>query len=164
MNVCTVTSIANSSLLCKQSQWIQSAKRASFFLRCFMQICLIFMFIKLLEVDIPVATCIGVQPHPALTQLFPGLIHSFIFLYCPSSPPSLSTWQTEHYFSNSHICSNTWNQPCCLFKIQNLQEVGPRNLFFKIFTGDSYDQPQIITGNLMHLKETEADVLYMPVT
>ena len=33
----------------------------------------------------------------------------------------------------------TWNQLSCLFKTQNLQELGPRNLFLKNFPGNSYD-------------------------
>lgn len=79
------------------------------------------------------------SPDPAVSP-----IHSFIFLYSPSSSPPLSRWQTGYYFRDSQICSNTWNQPRCLFKIQNLQEVGHRNLFFKIFTVNSYDQSGLL--------------------
>lgn len=123
MNASAVIQVAKKSpplSLCKESHWIQKAK-SSFFLWCFMQMCLIFMLIKLSEGSMSPASCSGVQPHPAWSQ-----IHSFIFW-----------WQTEHYFCDSQICWNTWNQPSCLFKTWNLQEVGPRNLFTKIFPGDS---------------------------
>ena len=69
------------------------SKDSSFFSWCFMQICLIFTSIKLLEAGMPLASCSEAQPHPVLTQLLLSPVHSYshillsIFSHSPFSPP-----------------------------------------------------------------------------
>lgn len=108
----------------------------------------------------PPTSCVGVEPHLALTQFTHTYSYPHILpLSFPSS--SCSPGQTVHYFQDSEICPNTWNQPNCLFKIQNLQEVGLENLFENIPPG----QPRVLrsagwakpntrlsSGNLMEVK------------
>lgn len=67
-------------------------------------------------------------------------IHILIFSYSSPSTPSSPYDKPNMILVTPKPVQILWNQPSHLFKIQSLQEVGPRNLFFKIFTGDSYDR------------------------
>ena len=81
------------------------SKDSSFFLWCFMQMCLIFTSIKLLEVGMPLASWSEAQPHPVLTQLLLSPIYSYshillsVFSYSPFSPP--------HFHDKQNIISVT---------------------------------------------------------
>lgn len=132
-----------------------------------MQICFIFMFIKLWEgiCLLPHAVEFShTQPYPVIIPN--SFIYILVFLYfTPSHSPPLSMGQ-RILFQWLPKVFKYLESTSCLFKIQTPQEVGPRNQLLKIFTGDSYDHSGLLNPISDYylerpcmLKDREADIL-----
>lgn len=79
------------------------------------------------------------SPDPAI----PPLMHSFIFLYSPSSPPSLSIWQNIISITPKSVQILAIS-PVAFSKYRISRRWDLGICFFKIFTGDSHDKSGLL--------------------
>lgn len=124
---------------------MRSAKRAVFSLMLYANV---FHFHVYKTFRSGYASCLmqwsSATPSPDLDISPNVFIHILIFSYSSPSIPSSPYDKQNIILVTPKSVQILWNQPSCPFKIQNHWEVGPRNLFLKIFTGDSYDQAGLL--------------------